>query len=193
MELHPSYSPHHLVEISTSPFHLTRRGWGVCNNSFPQPLLKYQRYNSKSHCWDLTFLFLEHCFNQSRCRWISTETENTLPTSWGPTSYHGTPGKSIGSPQNCKLTMFNCSAEVGQDLHRPADIGSRIVCWGLLNLLSEDQLKTEKVKVNIGGLVTQRAPGRRPSCWGVVWGGQRPGWVGYQVGLVASSWNKTFL
>ena len=29
VELHPSYSPHHLVEISTSPFHLTRRGWGA--------------------------------------------------------------------------------------------------------------------------------------------------------------------
>ena len=28
VELHPSYSPHHLVEISTPPFHLTRRGWG---------------------------------------------------------------------------------------------------------------------------------------------------------------------
>ena len=29
VELHPSYSPHHLVEISTPPFHLTRRGWGA--------------------------------------------------------------------------------------------------------------------------------------------------------------------
>ena len=27
-ELHPSYHPHHIIEITESPFQLTRRGWG---------------------------------------------------------------------------------------------------------------------------------------------------------------------
>ena len=27
-ELHPSYQPHHIIEITESPFQLTRRGWG---------------------------------------------------------------------------------------------------------------------------------------------------------------------
>jgi len=44
LELHPSYTPHHLVEVNQSPFHLTRRGWGEfplhCRIFFTHPLNK---------------------------------------------------------------------------------------------------------------------------------------------------------
>ena len=57
VELHPSYSPHHLVEISTPPFHLTRRGWG----EIFQLLLATHCYFCMQHLL-YVFFGIQHCF-----------------------------------------------------------------------------------------------------------------------------------